>query len=209
VTRFTLVQLRKARQARTREALLDAAARVFARRGYAKAGLEEIAEEAGYSTGAVYSNFSGKDELFLTMVDRQISRETEQLVDVVRGAETVEERLRVGAAQWMDFLRRDPDFFLLIMEFWARAVRTPELAPRYVESREQVTGVMTRMIEQGAADAGLELPLTPREMTLMLEALGDGLALRKLVDAEAVPDDLLPRIAVLVLGAVLNRPAAP
>jgi AcrR family transcriptional regulator len=201
------VKLRKARQARTKQALLDAAARVFARNGYAKASLEEIAVEAGYSTGAVYSNFKGKDELFLTMVDRQIAEETETLIEVIAEAGTVEERLRAGAAQWMDFLARDPDLFLLLMEFWARAVRTPELAPRYVQSRAQLTDAMAKMVEQGADELGVELPLSARQITVMLEALADGLALRKLVDPSGVPDDLLPQFVVQVLGAWMQPPA--
>ena len=66
---------------RTRQELVAAAARVFARKGFAGASLEEIAEAAGYSTGAVYYNFAGKEELFLELIrsgwSRQIGRRTE------------------------------------------------------------------------------------------------------------------------------------
>jgi AcrR family transcriptional regulator len=70
---ITAILTRKERQERTRELLVAAASRVFARRGYHQATVEEIAAEAGFSTGAVYSNFSGKEELFLSLADLQVS----------------------------------------------------------------------------------------------------------------------------------------
>ena len=71
----TKVPTRRERQEQTRELLLDAAAMVFARRGYHEASVEEIASEAGFSTGAVYSNFSGKEELFLALADREVEKQ--------------------------------------------------------------------------------------------------------------------------------------
>ena len=67
------VLTRKERQAQTRRELIAAAARVFARRGYHKATIEEIAAEAGMTSGAVYSNFEGKEELFLAIADDQVA----------------------------------------------------------------------------------------------------------------------------------------
>src|SRR5712692_5791331 len=58
----------------TREALLDAATTVFARKGYGAGTLEEIADAAGLTTGAVYSNFGNKQELFLAVIARRNNR---------------------------------------------------------------------------------------------------------------------------------------
>src|SRR5437588_11640830 len=66
-TRAARAQRRKAR-----DELLTAALRVFARRGYRDAGVDEIAAEAGYSKGALYWHFSGKQELFLALIDDRI-----------------------------------------------------------------------------------------------------------------------------------------
>ena len=52
----------------TRAQILDAAERIFAR-GFRGASIEAIAEEAGYSHGAIYSNFKGKEDLFLVLVE--------------------------------------------------------------------------------------------------------------------------------------------
>ena len=59
-------------QARTRRDLIDAATVVFARRGFGGASNAEVAEEAGYTKGAVYSNFSSKDELFLAALETRL-----------------------------------------------------------------------------------------------------------------------------------------
>src|ERR1700751_3781025 len=62
-------------KARTRALLLDAAARVFARKGFTGASVEEIAEAAGFSIGALYSNFGSKEALFLELLaDRHTAR---------------------------------------------------------------------------------------------------------------------------------------
>src|SRR4051794_214870 len=80
---------RQARKAQTRERLLDAAGGVFARRGYHRALLEEVAEEAGFSTGAVYSNFSGKEDLFLSLLEDLIERQAAELAAAVAHGGTV------------------------------------------------------------------------------------------------------------------------
>ena len=65
---------RDERKARTRADLLETARRVFELRGFHAASLEEIADAAGYSKGAIYSNFSGKDELFLAVISDHVKR---------------------------------------------------------------------------------------------------------------------------------------
>ena len=66
-TRLTRAESRQ----RTRDQLIDSAAKVFAERGYHAASIDEIAEDAGFSKGAVYANFPTKEQLFLAVMDRQ------------------------------------------------------------------------------------------------------------------------------------------
>src|SRR6476620_4132787 len=65
---------RERRLEHTRNLLLDAAEEVFARKGLTGAALEDIADVAGYTRGAIYSHFGAKEELFLAVVDRQRQR---------------------------------------------------------------------------------------------------------------------------------------
>src|SRR6188472_3717601 len=121
-------ETRAEKQARTRAELLDTAAKVFARRGYRGASVEEIAEEAGYSHGAVYSNFEGKADLFLAVFEDYMAERARELaatqVDVAEGA-PLEVRARALADQWMDRLERDRESVVLHMEFIAHAGRDP------------------------------------------------------------------------------------
>src|SRR4051794_40496154 len=103
------VLTRRERQEQTRDRLLDAAAKVFARRGYHQASLEEIAAEGGYSTGAVYSNFSGKEELFLALADREVDERVAEIRAVADAAERGEAPGEEAADQFRSFLERDPD----------------------------------------------------------------------------------------------------
>ncbi|HSJ18649.1 MAG TPA: helix-turn-helix domain-containing protein [Solirubrobacterales bacterium] len=109
---------REQSQEKTREELVAAAARVFARRGYHRATVDEIASEAGYSTGAVYSNFDGKEALFLAIADRQVEARVAEIRAVADAAEADEDADVEAASQFRAFLEADPDWPLLFYEFW-------------------------------------------------------------------------------------------
>ena len=104
VTRLT----RSQRQEQTRAQLLDAALRVFLRRGFHGASLDEIAEEAGYTTGAVYSNFKGKDDLFLAVLDAEAHRRFPLHSVLMLDAPSIEEGLRASAREMAQYAREHP-----------------------------------------------------------------------------------------------------
>src|SRR3954465_4684412 len=107
------VLTRREKQKQTKEQLLEAAARVFARRGYHEASVEEIAAEAGFTTGAVYSNFAGKEELFLALAEREVTHRGAEIRAVAEAAERGEAPGQEAADQFRTFLERDPDWPLL------------------------------------------------------------------------------------------------
>src|SRR6185503_8496613 len=85
------------RKQRTRADLVATARTVFIERGFHGASLDEIAERAGYSKGAVYSNFTGKDDLFLAMLDAQFEQRARVLADVIFDEESLEDSYRAVA----------------------------------------------------------------------------------------------------------------
>src|SRR5688500_14063171 len=93
---------RQERQAATRERLIEAATRVFARRGYLAASVEEIADEAGFSHGAVYSNFTGKEDLFLAVYAERIVRRQGEILAAHDRPATPADQARAAADQWME-----------------------------------------------------------------------------------------------------------
>ena len=198
---------RDERKAETRTALLDAASRVFARRGYHAAAVDEVAEEAGFSTGALYSNFDGKEDLFLALLQREIERQVAAVAAVVADRETLDERARGGAEYWIEFLDREPELVLLFMEFWAFAVRNPEVRSRFAARYAEVRSSLARIIDQGARELGVELARPPEQLAMAIDALADGFALQKLADPESVPDELFGDALAMLLEGARRRPS--
>jgi len=196
---------REQSKAQTRERLLGAARTVFARRGYHGASVEEIAAEAGYSTGALYSNFDGKQALFLALLDREIDEHAREIEEAVRERDTVAERARGGAARWMAMIEREPELQLLFMEFWAYAGRDPKVRRQVAASFARARAVLTRLISDGARDFELELELPAEQLAIAIDALADGIARQKMADPEAVPDELMGRVLALLLAGA-SRP---
>jgi len=186
-------ETRADRQARTRSELIEAASTVFARRGYSGASVEEIAEEAGYSHGAVYSNFEGKADLFLAVFeDYMVERvgELAQTQAALPADAPLEARARALADQWMDRLARDRESVLLHMEFIANGDRDPELAKRFGIRSLAMREAVSHYISQYQAEAGVELAMSADDLALVLRALGIGLAIESLVSPDTVRHDL-------------------
>src|SRR5918999_4290675 len=112
----------------TRRRLLDTAAVVFARRGFAAASVDEIAREAGYSTGAIYWHFKGKDDLFLAMAEEFAIDRVRELTEVI-GDQSIDaaERGRLAGDQWMARFAADPVRFRVALEFRNYALERPEV----------------------------------------------------------------------------------
>jgi AcrR family transcriptional regulator len=197
---------REQSKAQTRERLLNAARRVFASRGYHGASVEEIAAEAGFSTGALYSNFDGKEALFLALLDREIDDHAREIEEAVRERATIAERARGGAERWMAMIEREPELQLLFMEFWAYAARDPKVRRQVAASFARARGVLTGLIADGARDFELELELPAEQLAIAIDALAEGIARQKMADPQAVPDELMGRVLALLLAGA-SRPA--
>jgi AcrR family transcriptional regulator len=204
VKRLTREQSRAA----TRERLLDGARTVFARAGFHGASVEEIASEAGFSTGALYSNFDGKQDLFLALMEREIDRHAREIGAAVAHRPSVTARAAGGARQWMSTIDREPELVLLFMEFWAYGIRDRNVRPQVAARFAQVRSLLTELIADAMREFGIKLELPVEHLAIAIDALADGIARQKLADPEAVPADLLGRvIALLVAGA--TRPSEP
>jgi len=193
---------RREKQERTRADLIDAAARVFARRGFHAATIEEIAEEAGYTHGAVYGNFSGKDELFLAVFEQRVAGRVSDVSALAADRETpLADRARAAGDQWMERLGGDVDGFLLVLEFVGYAARRPELRERFGAQVATMRRTIAGLLEQ----EGVELPLGAERTALAIRALGLGIAFEKLLDPD-VPDEAYGEALAWLLGGRTGAP---
>jgi AcrR family transcriptional regulator len=197
---------RDERQELTRRHLLDAAERIFARDGYRGASVAAIAEEAGYSHGAVYSNFKGKEDLFLVLVEERIDARLATVyeaadTDLSRGSEPLE-----AAHRFVSMLQHERDAFLLLVDFWNQAVRDSHAAERFAQRHARLRTLIGRLVEGIAHDQGFELALPREQVATVFITLFNGYAIERLADPAAAPDDLLAHaVAALLRGFAASR----
>lgn len=199
------LSLRDEQKALTRRRLLDAAEVVFAKRGFHGASVDEIAREAGATTGALYSNFAGKEDLFLALFERSAQADVHDYVEASTTRATPDEQTRAVADLWMQILRERPDYFPLVIEFWAYAMREPQLRVRLAERFRMLRAGSTSLVAQGAERRGITLsPEFAERLGLLITALGNGLALEKLIDPDSVPDETYGDLLVLIFNGLVT-----
>ncbi len=200
---------RSARKAQTRGRLLEAAARVYARRGFNGATLEEVAAEAGFTKGAVYGHFGSKENLLLALMEEHLTRQVIEQVALFDRERITWERPLAGSARWMEQLEADPDPFRLFVELWIYAQRDERLRRRLAEGLQTLRATFARFATASALDAGLEPPAHAGEQfaNVML-ALGLGMPMLKLVDHDSLPPSLLGAVLSVLIRAVESSPEA-
>lgn len=191
----------------TRDALIDAAAEVFTEKGYAGASLEEIASAAGFTRGAIYSNFSGKEELLLAVIDRDFDKELDAYREVVdqQPGESPLERAAQAVTVWGDF--ESTDLLLLSLELHGQALRNPAVRERVAEFDRSLLERAVEFVErQFEEQFSLRSDLSPRDIVLIGRAAEWGLRMRAAVDPDHADEyrAALGRLFEL-LGAVVEE----
>jgi AcrR family transcriptional regulator len=179
------------RKDEVRSRVLQAAGEVFAERGFTAASLDQVAAAAGFTKGAVYSNFGSKDELFLALMTDQVARRVEVVEAALRETSDLPGAL---AAVGAELSRRDAGWQLLFLEFWQRAVRDAEVRRSFVASRRDLRARITEVVARFLADHPVRTGWDAESLTVVLIALSNGLAVEALPDPAAVPADLLARV---------------
>ena len=180
------------RAAVTRSLLLGAAEQVFARVGYEKAQVEEIAEAAGFSKGALYAHFKSKEELFLALYETKTASSLAKLLRSLDGAPTRERKIDAFRSFYIN-LSKEKDWALIILEVKLFIRRHPEVRVRLRQIDERVAdsieGVLTRLLGNSARAAG--------------EALG-GIFPALVLEADLEPDVLPEGKMRAMLGTIFD-----
>ena len=167
------------RKEMTRELLLDAAIDVFAEKGYHGASLDDVADAAGFTKGAVYSNFSRKSDLFRALLERETARRTAAMRGAVEAAPlTLLPDIAGELLRHPDADQRDRD--ILAVEFWLAAVRDPDLRRALLDA----SGGFGDVLEQKLAAAGARPGLDGRELAVLMDALAIGLRMQQVLEPD-------------------------
>jgi AcrR family transcriptional regulator len=180
---------RAQRRQQTRDRLLDAAGQVFARRGFHAATVDEVADAAGYTKGAVYSNFATKDALFLALLDQRVAAQLQQ-VEALYAIESSQELAAAMRGRTDQAFAAARDFGLLMVEFSLYAMRNPtaqaELAKRY----RQLRGRLAELITKRYARHQTPLPMPAEHLAALVLATDAGLFLQYAAEPGALPWEL-------------------
>ncbi len=187
----------------TRERLIQAAGRVFCRMGFEAAPIDVIAEDAGYSRGAFYSNFDSKDELFVELLGRHLDAEVDTLGRALDRIKTAKD-LAPAIERRYQVLGEDSSWCLLATEFQLYSMRGGRMAGRFAEIYESYRRRIGELIAVHFERLGIESTLTPYEFGVAQIALSHGLALQRAANT-ALKSTLPARaLATFVRGALAD-----
>ena len=196
---------RTERSEQTRSELVDAAREVFLRSGFHGASLDEISAEAGYTTGAVYSRFAGKDALFLAVLDDHVDRRLRLYLDAATSAPDFESACRELGRSAIAAGRREPGWTPLLMEFWTHAARRDDLRAAVLERNERQLEVLAASLDEIAAREAITMRRPASELLRAITALARGLGLERQLAPEAELEDIYTEYAWAITQAFTER----
>jgi AcrR family transcriptional regulator len=177
---------RAERQAHTRSELVDAAERLFTAHGFHATSIDAVAAEAGFTKGAVYSNFASKEDLFLALYERRVDRRIAEIEAIFEAAPN----LREGVERVIPGNRGRPEtddgWMAVFFEFWAHALRNPEVRARFATQHRRVIDVLAA----AWIESGEDLPDDPHKLATARYAMQLGLQLERLTQPDLVDERL-------------------
>lgn len=174
----------------TRRRLLDAAWVVFARRGYEGASVQQVAEEAGFTIGAIYSHFRTKQELFLALLEERFATKVGDLSRLVDGTDSLDRQMEALAHRFGRLRETEGDWDLLAAEFALYAARHPEARPPLADRQCQLREGLAQLIAARLRESSIEPATSPSLIAAAVIALGDGLGAMRRLEPDLFPDQL-------------------
>jgi AcrR family transcriptional regulator len=193
---------REESRAQTRERLLEAAFAVFARDGIEAAAIEEIAELAGYSRGAFYSNFESKEELLLVLLDREMEQAKKNIAAILSGdspADQIIQRVR----EYYVNLASDSQHCTFMLGVQLYSLQNPKMRPRVAEWLRRDRAMVVEQAREVYLAIGQEPPYSAEIVALGLISISQGLGLTQAIDPTLISAELLPQ----ALETLFNRVA--
>ncbi len=177
----------------TRARLIRAAEKIFARDGFEAAKLQEIAAEAGYTRGAFYANFESKEDLFLALLEGEISSRISTVEQMTRDLTDPKEKLHAFREFFLTICQ-DRRWSLLALEFKLFAVRHPEVKARLTAMNRRLVGPRIGLLQAIMEGSGRKLPTSPQAVAMSLSAVTNALSLEHMLDRSLMPETALKEI---------------
>lgn len=179
---------------------MDAASRVFAAEGFAGATIDAIGQAAGFTKGAVYSNFGSKDELFLALLDREFELRGEQIATALEsGGDDTAAAAQALSRSVLDSVHGHADYYVLFVEYWLRAVREPELRERLIARRHAAAADQAQNIVESTAAAPSGKRLA--DLAQLVVTINLGIAMEEVLRPGTIDPDLLANLITGLLDS--------
>ncbi|MCV7069005.1 TetR/AcrR family transcriptional regulator [Mycolicibacterium farcinogenes] len=180
-----------------RDRILDAALKVFAAEGFAGATIDAIGQAAGFTKGAVYSNFESKDELFLALLDRQFESRGALIATALDSGHGDSASIASALSRsTLDSIHEQNEYQIVLIEYWLRAIRDPQLRERLVARRRAAVDQALRIVEQ----AGTTLPAQQLSaLAQLVVTIISGIATEEVLQPGTVDMTMLTRLFTALL----------
>lgn len=196
-----------AKSQRTRDELLDAARRCFARWGYANTTVERIVDEAGLARGSFYTYFESKADLFrhlVSTIERDIAAQVATLTDAQRG--DVLGNLLQSNLNYLRVVTANADLYRLVEEM---AAHDPEVRANREKSRRRhvrrVADTIRRWQRNGRADRGIDADITAAALVAMLSGFAQSMQSTRTPADEEIAARRLTEIWIAACGLCSNE----
>jgi AcrR family transcriptional regulator len=182
-----------------RDRILEAASKVFAAEGFAGATIDAIGQAAGFTKGAVYSNFGSKDELFLALLDREFELRGEQIATALESGGDTAAAAHALSRSVLDSVHDHADYYVLFVEYWLRAVRDPELRERLIARRRAAAAQQAdNFVGSAATTSGRPLA----DLAQLVVTMNLGIAMEEVLRPGTIDPDLLGQLISGLLESV-------
>ena len=192
---------REESQAQTRARLVETAQQLFVANGYGATSIRDIAERAGYSQGAFYSNFASKEDVLLELLRGHMEAEAAQLSGLMDSDARTPEGIFAGLESWAAALNRDVNWCVLSIELQLHANRSPAFAEKYQRVWDAHRAGLGRVVGKLFATLGRRPPAEPEQLAAAFMALAHGLALQ---GAQDRPDPSGRLILLFLRGLIAS-----
>lgn len=186
--------------------LLEAAEAVFRREGYHGASLDQVAAEAGYTKGAVYSTFDSKGDLFLAVLAGRAAGRRADIESVLAEAGSVEEFAAEVTRRFARSVIAERDFWDAVIEFMTVVGRDEALRARFAEHHRATRDAAAASVSEWARRNGGSLAIDPRRLGTVIMALNNGLTLEGLLAPDEVDVELYVDAQLALLRGMLGGP---
>jgi AcrR family transcriptional regulator len=195
---------RAEQQQHTREEILAAADRLFVEEGFHATSVDQIANAAGYTKGAVYSNFAAKEDLFFAVYERRMDQVVADLERTLAEASDPADWIQSVFADTSSRRGRDDRWLSTFFEFWAHVIRRPALRERFAAIHARLETPFVAAVRRHADQHGVEPALDPLQTHLAMGCMSMGLTLERLIRPDVVDADTGARISRLVLDELVK-----